>query len=192
MKIYLLDRNNTIVECWKDCFKDCEDVEVVCDDFARFMSSHDVECVVSPANAFGLMDGGYDLAISKYFGWDLQKKVQKYIIDNYFGEQPVGSSIIVDINDKQKLIHTPSMRTPSHIKDPMVVYSCMRTCLMLAIKNNIKSIVIPAFGGECGNVSFSLLAEMMFQAYQQVKNPPKEITWEYTRQLNNKINKSTL
>ncbi len=180
MKIYLLDRNYSIVECWRERFAGVKDVEIVSDDFARFMNTHDVECVVSPANSFGLMDGGYDLAISKYFGWDLSKKVQQYIIDNLYGEQPVGTSIIVDINEKQKLIHTPSMRTPSHIKEPLIIYNCMRTCLMLAKQNNIKSIVIPAFGGECGNVSFSLLAEMMFQAYNQIQNPPKEITWEYT------------
>ena len=183
MKIYLLDRNYTIVECWRDFFKDCEDVEIVCDDFIRFMNSHDVECIVSPANSFGLMDGGYDLAISKYFGWGLQKKVQQYLIDNLCGEQPVGTSIIVDINDKQKLIHTPSMRVPSTIKDPLVIYNCMRTCLMLAKQNNIKSIVIPAFGGECGNVVYSVVAEMMYKAYLQVQNPPKEINWEYTSQI---------
>ena len=184
MKIYLLDRNYSIAELLKTYFSVCEDVEVICDDFARFMDTHEVECVVSPANAFGLMDGGYDLAISKYFGWDLQKKVQQYLIDNLCGEQPVGTSIIVDINEKQKLIHTPTMRTPSQIKDPLVIYSCMRTCLMLAKKNNIKSIVIPAFGGDCGNVAYFTIAEMMFKAYQQVKNPPKEITWEYTRRFN--------
>lgn len=182
MKIYLLDRNASMVYWWNAYFKYLEDVEIVCDDFARFMNSHEVECVVSPANSFGLMDGGYDLAISDYFGWDLAKKVQQYLIDNLCGEQPVGTSIIVDINEKQKLIHTPSMRTPSHIKDPLVVYNCMRTCLMLAKQNKIQSIVIPAFGGACGNVNYSVIAEMMFKAYMQVKNPPKEITWEYTRQ----------
>ena len=179
MKIYLLDRNFAICECWRDCFKDCEDVEVVCDDFAIFMNSHDVECVVSPANSYGLMDGGYDLAISKYFGWDLEKKVQQYIIDNLYGEQPVGTSIMVDINEKQKLIHTPTMRIPSEIKDPTVIYNCMRTCLMLAKQNNIKSIVIPAFGGECGNVNYSVIARMMSRAYEQILNPPKELDWEY-------------
>ena len=71
------------------------------------------------------------------------------------------------------------MRVPSEIKDPMVVYNCMRTCLMLAKKENIKSIVIPAFGGACGNVKFSVIAEMMFLAYQQVENPPNEINWNY-------------
>lgn len=42
------------------------------------------------------------------------------------------------------------MRIPSVIKDPMVIYHCMRTCLMTAMESGIDSIVIPAFGGGCG------------------------------------------
>ncbi len=182
MKIYLLDISVAMTHWWKTYFKDCHNVEVVCDEFSRFMNSHDdVQCIVSPANSYGLMDGGYDLAITKYFGEGLQKKVQKYIIENLYGEQPVGTSIILNINDKQKLIHTPSMRIPSYIKDPMVVYHCMRTCLMTAIDNNIESIVIPAFGGACGGLDFSIIANMMYHAYEQVFSQVKKIDWGIAR-----------
>lgn len=181
MKIYLLDRSVTMTLWWKDYFKNCKDVEIVCDEFSNFMNKNAIECIVSPANSYGLMDGGYDLAITNYFGNELQKKVQKYILENLYGEQPVGTSIIVNINNKQKLIHTPSMRLPSRIQDPMVVYHCMRTCLMVALKNNIQSIVIPAFGGSCGGLDFSVIAEMMYNAYFQIFNPPKEINWDITR-----------
>jgi len=179
MKIYLLDYNENMVSCWKKYFNNCNDVEVVCDDFVNFMQKNNIECVVSPANSYGLMDGGYDLAITSYFGEELSHKVQDYLLKNLCGEQPVGTSIILKINENQKLIHTPTMRIPSHIKDHMVIYNCMRTCLMLAIKNNIQSIVIPAFGGACGNVQYSIIAEMMYNAYLQVFNPPKSIDWNY-------------
>lgn len=181
MKIYLLDRSLTMTLWWKDYFANCSNVEIVCDDFAKFMKTHNIQCIVSPANSYGLMDGGYDLAITNYFGQELQKQVQKYIVDNLYGEQPVGTSIIININDYQKLIHTPTMRLPSRIKDPMVIYHCMRTCLMTALNNNIESIVIPAFGGSCGHVDFQIIAEMMYNAYYQVFNPPKEINWDITR-----------
>lgn len=42
------------------------------------------------------MDGGVDAAITQFFGKQLQKKVQKYIISNYEGEQPVGTSFIIE------------------------------------------------------------------------------------------------
>ena len=180
MKIYLLDINPLMVRKGNYYFKDVADVKVVCADFKDFMNKVDVECIVSPANSYGLMDGGYDLAITKYFGTSLMKNVQKYIIDNYFGEQLVGTSFIIDIpKTNKKLIHTPSMRTPSVIKDPMVVYYCMRSALMEAIKNNISTIVIPAFGGACGEVDYDIIAMMMKEAYDQINNPPKKIDWQY-------------
>ena len=179
MKVYLLDRNETICNWWRVYFKDTKDVEIVCDDFENFVSKNNVECIVSPANSYGIMDGGYDGAITSYFGKDLARKVQDYIVENFYGEQPVGSSCVVDINESQKLIHTPTMRIPSKIKDAMVVYHCMRSTLILARKIGIKSIVIPAFGGDCGDVKYSVLAEMMYNAYYQISNPPKEIDWGY-------------
>ena len=144
------------------------------------MQKTNVECIVSPANSFGLMDGGYDLAISEWFGPQLQKNVQQYIIDNFWGEQPVGTSFIIDANEKgQKIIHTPSMQTPREIVDPFVVYQCMRTTLMCAYQNNVKSILIPLFGGGCGGVHPQTIAKMMKLAYDQIHNPPDKLDWSY-------------
>jgi O-acetyl-ADP-ribose deacetylase (regulator of RNase III) len=177
MKIYILERNRRKAKVFEEIFEK-EMVEVVCDDFLDFMATTKVDCVVSPANAYGLMDGGYDLAITEWFGDQLQKRVQQYIIDNYCGEQPVGSSFIIDAGkDGQKLIHTPTMRVPSKIVDASIVYQCMRTTLMTAIKNDIKSIVIPVFGGLTGGVADLTAAKLMWLGYKQVMNPNKKIDW---------------
>lgn len=180
MKVYLLDKNKIITDMWRAYFRDEKDVEVVCDEFENFMESHNVECIVSPVNSYGLMDGGYDLAITEYFGEELMKKVQKYIIENYYGEQPVGTSFIMKTDAKNiQMIHTPTMRIPSKIKEPMVVYQAMRTTLMTALENNIKSIVIPAFGGCCGFMNPQVLCEFMYEGYRQIMNPPEKINWDY-------------
>ena len=60
MTIYLLCRNLEMLVEWKQQFAECRDVDVVMDDFAHFMDTHKVQCVVSPANSYGSMDGGYD------------------------------------------------------------------------------------------------------------------------------------
>jgi len=179
MKIYLLDRNEKICYWWQFYFKDIDNVEVVCEDFKKFVDQHNVECIVSPANSYGLMDGGYDLAIANYFGHEIAERVRDYILDKYWGEQPVGSSFLINIDKYRKLIHTPTMRIPSKIKDPMVVYHCMRSTLIEAIKNNVESIVIPAFGGDCGDLNYSIISNMMYNAYMQIFNPPTEINWDY-------------
>ena len=180
MKIYILDTNAKKLALVDSYFKSGE-VETVCDTLQHFVFTHDdVECVVSPANSFGLMDGGYDAAITDCFGGELQKEVQKYILSNYFGEQPVGTSFLIKIPHTNKcLIHTPTMRTPEVIRDKLTIYQCMRSTLMCAIKNDIKSIVIPLFGGGCGGVHPQTIAYMMKRAYVQITNPPTELTWEY-------------
>ena len=179
MKIYIIEKLRPRMEYIKLYFRH-DEIVFVEEDFSSFMRKENVECIVSPANAFGLMDGGYDLAITQWFGPELQKRVQQYIIDNYYGEQPVGTSFIIDANEKgQKLIHTPSMQTPREILDPFVVYQCMRSTLMCAYQNNVKSILIPLFGGGCGGVHPQIIAKMMKLAYDQIQNPPKKLDWDY-------------
>ena len=183
-KICLLERNMQKCQFLELYFDSAPEVEIICDDFQHFMKMRQVQCVVSPANAFGLMDGGYDLAITEWFGDQLQKRVQQYIIHHFYGEQPVGTSFLIDAGkDSQSLIHTPTMRTPQRILDPRVIYQCMRTTLMCAAEHSIESIVIPMFGGLTGGVRPQLVAGMMWRAYQQLKNPPERIDWSYVEEI---------
>ena len=102
------------------------------------------------------------------------------IVDNLYGEQPVGTSIIVDAGrNGQRLIHTPTMRIPSEIKDSCLIYQCMRSTLICAYANNVESIVIPFFGGGCGNLHPNIVAKMMWKAYVQIHNPPQKLDWDY-------------
>lgn len=183
LKIYLLDINHKMCEAWKERFYDFPNIEVVCADFGDFIRTHnDVDCVVSPANAYGFMDGGYDLAITKYFGNELQKTVQKYIMENLHYEQPIGTSIIVNTPIKWiRLIHTPTMQVPSRIIDYRIIYHCMRSTLIMALQNGIKSIVIPAFGACTGEVPFDKVCEMMWRAYCQMGTSPKTYDWNYAQ-----------
>lgn len=119
MKIILLDHSREMTTQWQLEFANV-DVEIVCDDFASFMNrrGNEIECVVSPANSCGLMDGGFDLALIRYFGEELAHAVQAYIREHYHGEQPVGTSFFIPIPNSDKfLIHTPTMRVPSPIYD---------------------------------------------------------------------------
>lgn len=180
MKIYIIDRQEQKLQYARLYFYGEPDVECVTIGFEDFINTTPVQCVVSPANSYGLMDGGYDLAITEHFGEQLQHRVQQHIIEHYYGEQPVGTSFIIDTGkDNQKLIHTPTMRTPQIIREPLIVYQCMRTTLMCAYENHIESILLPLFGGGCGDVHPKLIAEMMWKAYDQLRKPPKKLDWNY-------------
>lgn len=198
MKIYLLDINKQMTDAWEQEFggKKVENIEIINDDFAHFMNTHPkIDAVVSPANSFGLMDGGYDAAITAYFGNDLMNDVQQKIIRRWYGEQPVGTSMTVPIKCKTVpdertlqnkyaiLIHTPTMRTPEKIVDSRIIYQCMRTTLIEAIRQEVDHIVIPAFGGATGMVPYDEIAKMMCFAYRQIYNKPKELNWVYARSI---------
>lgn len=168
MKIYLLDINPAIVKAWDEKFSSVQGVEIVHADFDSFMENYEVDCVVSPGNSRGVMAGGYDRALSEYFGWDLTKRVQAYIQKNYEGQQPVGSSFIIDTGmEGINIIHTPSMINPSRIHNPNVVYECTKSTLEVARENNVQSIVIPAFGGACGGLRPEVIAEKMYTSINQ-------------------------
>lgn len=170
MKIYLLDFNINLTNAWSNKFKDMPNVEIVNDEFDRFVKKHcDLECIVSPGNSFGIMTGGYDGAITKYFGVMLMAVVQDYIKKHYDGCQPVATAFIVDIpKTKMHLIHCPTMAVPTLIKDPQVVYDCTKAVLNVAMKNNIKSIVLPAFGGLTGGLQPEDIAEKMYKAIKEL------------------------
>lgn len=187
MKIYLIEKDYNKFKYLQLYFKD-ENVILVNESFTKFMKKTKVQCVVSPANSFGIMDGGYDLALTKWYGDQLQERVQKYIIENYHGEQPVASSFIIETKkDNQYLIHTPTMRTPEKIIDPRIIYQSMRTTLMVAKQHQIESILIPMFGGLTGCVRPQVVAEMMYLGYKQIMSPPKKISWETIEELKLKI-----
>lgn len=194
MQIYLLDFNEKMVDAWKKhfhpIFDDVAPVEFIQSDFGAFMEKHesDIDAVVSPANSYGLMDGGYDDALTKYFGKEMQLAVQKKIIQQFYGEQPVGTSISLKIPRRNVLlIHTPTMRTPSAIKDSTIIYQCMRTTLMEAINNNCKSVVIPAFGGSVGRVEPDIIAKMMYRAYLQIFDEEERKTIDWGKALDQSI-----
>ncbi len=184
MKIYFVERHENKLENLKLYFKEETNIEYINSDFIEFMKNNKVNCVVSPANSFGLMDGGFDLAITKWYGDQLQKRVQKYIIDNYYGEQPIGTSFIIETGkENEYLIHTPTMRVPERILDSRVIYHCMRSTLIEAKKHNIESIVIPMFGGTTGCISSNTIACLMYEAYKQLQDVPKELNWEYANKI---------
>ena len=191
LKIYLLDNREDMCNAWKAALNEAEDyhqnVEVIHSDFRDFMKkeSQRIDSVVSPANSYGLMDGGYDAALTMWYGTELQDAVQKEIIDRYFGEQPVGTcmSVFIPTAYGQYLLHTPTMRVPSIIKEPEIVYHCTRACIMEALRLEVNNIVIPAFGGCCGKVPDKLIADYMERALYSFENIPNNLSWHWAYKI---------
>jgi len=195
LKIYLLDRDQRMCNAWKQSF--ANEVEIINDNFLYFMRSHEnIDGIVSPANCFGIMDGGYDAAITKLFGINLMKKVQEKILNDYYGLQPITTCISVLIDgfstragNQMFLLHTPIMTFPDKVYDPLLVFHAMRNTLMEALRLHLQSIVIPAWGGSCGQLYQEEIAYYMKAAYDQIKSPPAFIDWRLMDNCSMKLRK---
>jgi O-acetyl-ADP-ribose deacetylase (regulator of RNase III) len=153
-KLILSAISPDLFEAFKKHFAQFPQVEVV---FKPFEQT-EFDCVVSAANSFGLMDGGVDQCITDYFGVQMMNRVQAAVLEEYYGEQPVGTSMIVRGNEnfsfevvehnveskelktvlkKNKYVaHTPTMRIPMNINNTSYVYSAMKAMLIAVEKHN--------------------------------------------------------
>lgn len=198
-----------LYEAFKNRFAKFPDVEIISADFTSAFDR--VDCIVSAANSFGLMDGGSDLFITKYFGEHLQKRVQGKIILDYWGEQPVGTSFVMRGNkdlvagQKNKYVaHTPTMRVPGNISKADNVYRAMKAMLIAVEQHNrervllqeagvededtvISSVVCPGLGTGVGEVLPEEAAKMMALALTHFRNPPKQINWFFATQRHGEI-----
>lgn len=190
MKLILVDPKAILCRAWEKYFGDLPDYEVV---NSRFEQVKEYDCMVSAANSFGLMDGGVDGAIIHFFGEKLEHAVQKRIIEEWRGEQPVGTSMIVETGHEKHpyIAHTPTMRVPLDITHTDNVYNAMWAMLVAVDRHNasneqkIKTIACPGLGTATGRMPPFEAARQMALAYRNFLNPPVRIDWNYAmeRQL---------
>ncbi|MBN1287638.1 MAG: macro domain-containing protein [Anaerolineae bacterium] len=182
LRLILVDPNVSLCDAFRERFDGAPNVEIVQDRFERLPK---FDCMVSPANSFGIMDGGVDAAITRFFGHELQTRVQRHILSQYLGEQPVGTSIIVETKHPKHpyLAHTPTMRVPMEIAHTDNVYLAMWAMLLAVRRHNqqeaqkIEIIACPGLGTGTGRVPFHEAARQMALAYQYFLNPPTYLNW---------------
>ncbi|MBN1311506.1 MAG: macro domain-containing protein [Anaerolineae bacterium] len=187
LKLTLIDQNSLVCSAFETHFEAFDNIEVVND---KFENLDRYDCMVSPANSFGLMDGGIDGAIIRYFGDALMKHVQERILEDYFGEQPVGTSIIVETGHTKHpfLAHTHTMRIPMSVDKTDHVYLAMFAMLRAVAHHNrtaahqIDIVACPGLGTATGQVPAEEAARQMALALDSFLHPPtsvSEMNWRY-------------
>lgn len=145
-------------------------------------SIFDVKCdaLVSPANSFGFMGGGIDLAISRFFGWHVQERLQTLIKTRHHGELLVGMAEIVATDNPfiPYLISAPTMRVSMNLKNSVNVYLAVRAVLLLVkfgkmangtdIKDIVKTVALPGMGTGVGQISPEIFVKQMNRAVEEV------------------------
>jgi O-acetyl-ADP-ribose deacetylase (regulator of RNase III) len=183
LRLILIDPDPLLCEAWTYAFKAHPDVAIV---RGRFETLQEFDCMVSAANSFGLMDGGVDLAIARFFGDALVERVQSHIRREYLGEQPVGTSFIVETGnpDHPYLAHTPTMRIPMSIKTTDYVYLAMWAMLRAVHHHNrttilppIRTVACPGLGTGAGEMPAGEAARQMEIAYRWYVSPLSRLDW---------------
>ena len=174
--IHLHTFDIAMADAWRKNFADAEGVVIHEEDILLGRA----DAVVSPANSFGYMDGGIDLAYRKFFGHDLQVKLQRRIREQFAGELPVGQATVVETSHEAfaYLVAAPTMRVPDRIGDTVNVYLAFRATLLAVIKHNetsgapIRSIRAPGLGTGVGGMSVRRAAFQMRAAYEAIFSQP--------------------
>jgi O-acetyl-ADP-ribose deacetylase (regulator of RNase III) len=185
LRLVLVDPLAPLCVAWEKSFQGLTGVEIVNDYFERVP---EFDCMVSAVNSFGHMSGGVDLAIVRFFGLDLMDRVQARILDEYLGEQPVGTAMIVKTGNAAHpfIAHTPTMRIPMAITRTDNVYLAMWAMLLAVRAHNaqpgqgdpIRTVACLGLGTATGRVPPDEAARQMALAYRHFLNPPAHLDWK--------------
>ena len=78
VSVYLIDNWPQLVDAWARAFAVYPEIDPIAGDY--FQRSADA--IVSPANSFGIMDGGLGLAIRDQLGYSIQGKIQSVVVES--------------------------------------------------------------------------------------------------------------
>ncbi|XP_072018804.1 uncharacterized protein [Amphiura filiformis] len=186
----LRDINKDLVAAWRAEFKDHENVQISEGDI--FKNAPAADAIVSPANSFGFMDGGIDMAYSRHFGWQLMNRLQELILTEKSGELLVGDALIVPTcqtfwgktertswegynqgSPIKYLISAPTMRVPEDVSNTNNAYLAFRAVILAVQKHNsqpgcipIRSVLCPGLATSVGCMPPKKCAKQMKYAYE--------------------------
>ncbi|KAG1888180.1 macro domain-like protein, partial [Suillus subluteus] len=167
------------------------------------------DCVVSPANSFGIMDGGIDYQFSRILKgmgdiWHLTDHCQTYIRDVWHGYIPPGSCMIVPLPDDitsagnpwdaRALAISPTMRVPDDVSwHQDLVYNAMWSLLVQLDRWNkasdaeghvkIQTVLMTGFGTGTGGIDVDKCAQQMMLAVKHFRMPLADhVRWSSVEQ----------
>lgn len=186
-EIWLIHRDEEMCDAFGRRFRGLPNFRVIQNRFEE-LPPHD--CFVTAGNSYGIMTAGIDAAVIRFFGEPLMERVQFRIMDEYLGEQPVGTAFVEPTGnpDYPFVVHAPTMRTPGGIDGTDKVY-CATWAALTAIHlhnvradRKIETAAFPAMGTGFGGVPYDEAARQMAAAYRHYLNPPHRFNWDLVAQ----------
>src|SRR5262249_38319440 len=135
LRVSLGDLNPNVACALAEAFAGAAAVEVVEGNLLELSC----DAIVSPANSFGDMGGGFDKAIDDFHEGGAQRRVMAAIAEEFFGELPVGAALVVEVPGRRWfsfVIAAPTMRVPGSIAGSINSYLSMRAALVAVLRQN--------------------------------------------------------
>ena len=157
MKILVADHNKSTIASINEC-NPSFDVEL------GNPLAFDIDAVVSPANTMGIMNGGYDAVLRRYFGVGIE-----YMVGKYFEKFKlnVGEAIAVKTGHSKVewLIVTPTVSVTGEglSGHATVSYSCAYNAVKAAYEKGVNCLGMTGLGSGVGGL------DRRESARQQVK-----------------------
>lgn len=151
-------------------------------DFRKLKAGEDYDCIITPGNAFGIMDGGFDkVVLDKY---PLAQEIVQRTIKNFYGSEcPVGASILVKLSHKVSLVYAVTMRFPGPLASKDIAYTAALSAFSAIESYNkamvanlrIKNVAMPLLATTTGGYPPVKSAHQIILALSRVgKKPPKD------------------
>jgi O-acetyl-ADP-ribose deacetylase (regulator of RNase III) len=148
--------------------------------------------MVSPANSFGIMDGGLDAAIRDTLGFTVQQRAQRAIVERHHGELPVGAAELVETGDARwpVLVIAPTMRIPESVEETLNAYLAFRAMLLACKRANIASLVCCGLGTGIGGMEPRRSAVQMRMALLHATGPARIPSFEQIHAIHHALRTS--
>jgi O-acetyl-ADP-ribose deacetylase (regulator of RNase III) len=164
MKILVADHNKTTIASINECNPSFE-VEL------GNPLAFDIDAVVSPANTKGIMNGGYDAVLRRYFGVGIEYKVRQYF-DKF--KLDVGEAIAVKTfhSKVEWLIVTPTVSVTGEglSGHATVSYSCAYNAVKVAHEKGVEYLGMTGLGSGVGGLDRRVSAKQQVQGIEDALN----------------------
>jgi O-acetyl-ADP-ribose deacetylase (regulator of RNase III) len=163
--LHLVDLSRGMVDAWRVAFQAHPEVKIIeanVLDVAR-------GAVVSPANSYGDMGGGVDLAYRLYFGREIERRVQARIGECFGNFLPIGEAVIVETGKDTitHLISAPTMFLPEPTTEENVFLAMSAALKMARLHGSLfQDIFCPGMGTGVGQLPPKHAAQAMQRAFQ--------------------------
>ncbi len=168
MELHLVDTNGALVASWKRYFSGLENVHIAEGDILAIAE----DTIVSPANAYGFMDGSIDSLYLDFFGISVQNRLQDEITRRDYpeGYLPIGKGLLIPTGHDRipYLIAAPTMITPSAVSAAHS-FQAMIAVLDTAYRNRkvVRKVFCPGLATGVGQVPHEDAAREMADAVRK-------------------------